>query len=297
MFPSVVVGDRDRAAVAFLGTRTSGDHQAADFTGTWWGLVAHTYDGGQTWTTANATPNGPVQREACIWNGGGANVCRNLLDFNDITMDDKGRILFAFADGCIDQCETGGSNSYSSKATIARQSGGKGLLAAFDTPEPVAPQRACLSGRRDDMASYLNWVAPDAGGSAITQYKIFRATTTPGSEIQVGQQLGDKQSFTDRNLDPAVAKYIYRVVAVNGAGTGLPSNPLELSVTPRIEFTGSCSQPGVTAVSDPVGDETDAQKSHDITSVSMAEPIRPIALFFSRNSTCRANRSGNAMSS
>jgi hypothetical protein len=273
VFPAVVVGDRNRAAVAFLGTRTSGDHQAADFTGTWYGLIAHTYDGGQTWTTVNATPNGPVQREACIWNGGGANVCRNLLDFNDITMDDKGRVLFAYADGCIDECETGGTNSYSSKATIARQSGGKGLLAAFDTPEPVAPQRACLSGRRDDMASYLRWVAPDAGGSAITAYKIFRGTTTPGSEVLIGQQFGDKESYTDRSVNPGEAKYIYRIVAVNASGTGMPSNPVELSVTPRIEFTGSCSQPGVTAVSDPVGDETDSQQSHDITSVSMAEPM------------------------
>jgi photosystem II stability/assembly factor-like uncharacterized protein len=273
VFPSVVAGDRDRAAVAFLGTRTSGDHQAADFTGTWYGLVAHTYDGGQTWTTVNATPNGPVQREACIWNGGGANVCRNLLDFNDITMDDKGRILFAYADGCINECETGGTNSYSSKATIARQSGGKGLLAAFDTPEPVAPQRACLAGRRDDMASYLQWVVPDAGGSPITSYKIFRATTTPGSEIQIGQQVGNKDTFTDRSVNPAVAKYIYRVMAVNAAGSSLPSNPLELTISPRLEITGSCSQPGITAVSDPVGDESDGQTTHDITSVSMAEPI------------------------
>ena len=273
VFPAVVVGDRDRAAVAFLGTRTSGDHQAADFTGTWYGLIAHTYDGGQTWTTVNATPNGPVQREACIWNGGGANICRNLLDFNDVTMDDKGRVLFAYADGCIDECETGGTNSFSSKATIARQSGGKGLLAAFDTPEPVVPQRACLAGRRDDQASYLQWVAPDAGGSAITSYKIFRATTTPGSEVQIGQQIGSKDTFTDRSVDPAVAKYIYRIVAVNAAGSSLPSNPLELTVSPRTEITGSCSQPGVTAVSDPVGDETDGQPTHDITSVSMAEPI------------------------
>src|SRR5437588_1901237 len=188
-------------------------------------------------------------------------------------MDDKGRVLFGYADGCIDQCETGGANSYSSKARIARQSGGKGLLAKFDSPEPVAPQRACLSGRRDDMASYLQWVTPDAGGSAITSYKIFRATTTPGSEIQIGQQVGDKETFTDRSVNPAVAKYIYRIVAVNAAGTGLPSNPVELSVSPRLEITGSCSQPGITAVSDPVGDETDGQTSHDITSVSIAEPI------------------------
>jgi PKD domain len=273
VFPAVVVGDRDRAAVAFLGTRTSGNHQAADFPGTWYGLIAHTYDGGQTWTTVNATPNGPVQREACIWNGGGANVCRNLLDFNDVTMDDKGRVLFAFADGCINECETGGANSYSSRATIARQSGGKGLLSAFDTPEPMAPQRACLSGRRDDQASYLRWVAPDAGGTAITGYKIFRATTTPGSEIQIGQQVGDKETYTDRSANPAVAKYIYRIVAVNAAGEGLPSNPVELSITPRLDFTGSCSQPGITVVGDPVGDESDGQSSHDITSVSIAEPI------------------------
>ena len=123
------------------------------------------------------------------------------------------------------------------------------------------------------MASYLQWVAPDAGGSAITSYKIFRATATPGSEVQIGQQVGDKESFNDRNVNPAVAKYIYRIVAVNAAGSSLPSNPLELTISPRIEFTGSCSQPGVTAVSDPVGDESDGQTSHDITSVSIAEPI------------------------
>jgi hypothetical protein len=109
VFASAVAGDSNRAAVAFLGTTTSGDHQALGFKGTWFGYVAHTYDGGQTWTTVNATPNGPVQREAGICNSGtgctGFN--RNLLDFNDATIDDKGHVLFAFADGCIDGCETG----------------------------------------------------------------------------------------------------------------------------------------------------------------------------------------------
>ena len=148
VFASAVAGDSDRAAVGFLGTTTSGDHQAANFKGTWYGFVAHTYDGGKSWTTVNATPNGPVQREACIWNGGGNNPCRNLLDFTDATIDEKGHVLFAFADGCIDGCETGQANTYSSKATIAKQSGGKGVFAQFDTPEPVLPQRPFLSGRR-----------------------------------------------------------------------------------------------------------------------------------------------------
>jgi hypothetical protein len=78
VFSSAVAGDSNRAAVAFLGTTTSGDHQNANFKGTWYGYVAYTYDGGATWTTVNATPNGPVQRNACIWNGGGNNPCRNL---------------------------------------------------------------------------------------------------------------------------------------------------------------------------------------------------------------------------
>jgi hypothetical protein len=93
----------------------------------------------------------------------------------------KGRVLYAFADGCIGDCEEGGPNSFSSKATIARQSGGRGLLTAFDPNEPAAPQGACLSGRRDDLASYLKWKTPDNGGSNITGYKIFRSTPTPGN--------------------------------------------------------------------------------------------------------------------
>jgi PKD repeat protein len=271
VFASAVAGDSNRAAVAFLGTTTSGDHQAATFKGTWYGFVAHTYDGGQTWTTVNATPKGPVQREACIWNGGGNNPCRNLLDFNDATIDDKGRVLFAFADGCIDGCETGGPNSYSSKASVARQSGGRGVFQAFDTPEPVVPQRACLSGRRDDMASYLRWVAPDNGGSAITSYKIYRGTA-PGNDVQISEQTGSKTTYNDRSVDVSVAKYTYKIVAHNDQGDGPASNAVELPVTPRVENTGACTLPGVQVISDPTGDETDTLPQHDITSVSIAEP-------------------------
>src|SRR5207248_5671032 len=59
----------------------------------------YTFDGGQTWTTVNATPGDPVQR-GCIWNGGGSNACRNLLDFNDASVDKQGRVLAAYTDGC-----------------------------------------------------------------------------------------------------------------------------------------------------------------------------------------------------
>ncbi|MDQ5837959.1 MAG: exo-alpha-sialidase, partial [Acidobacteriota bacterium] len=269
VFPAAVAGDPERAAVAFIGTTTGGDHEAADFKGTWYGFVAHTYDGGQTWKVVNAS-GGPVQREACIWNEGGNNACRNLLDFNDATVDDKGKVLFAYADGCIDGCETGGPNTYSSKATIARQSGGRGVFKQFDTPEPVAPVRPWLSGQRDDQAAYLSWIAPDNGGSAITAYKIFRGTSA-GSEVLIGQTGGDDRNYVDRGVDASVASYTYKITAVNGVGESQPSNTVSLTVGKRVEFTGSCSLPGVTAISDPVGDETDTLPQHDITAVKMAE--------------------------
>jgi hypothetical protein len=128
-FPTVVAGDDDRAAFAFLGTTTAGDDQSSSFSGVWHLYVATTYDAGATWSTVDATPSDPVQR-GCIWLGGGSNQCRNLLDFMDATIDQTGRILVGYADGCTTTCVGGGKNTFSSLATIARQSGGDDLLAA-----------------------------------------------------------------------------------------------------------------------------------------------------------------------
>jgi hypothetical protein len=138
-FAEVIAGDDNRAAYAFLGTTTAGDTQSADFLGIWHLYVAFTYNGGRTWTTADATPGDPVQR-GCIWNQGGSNPCRNLLDFNDITVDKVGRVLVGYADGCTGTCindpsqnaSTGPPSAQDALATIARQVGGRGLFAAFD---------------------------------------------------------------------------------------------------------------------------------------------------------------------
>jgi hypothetical protein len=138
-FAEVTAGDDNRAAFAFLGTPTAGDTQSADFKGVWHLYVAFTYDGGTIWTTTDATPSDPVQR-GCIWNQGGSNPCRNLLDFNDITVDKQGRVLVGYADGCTGACVTdptqnataGPATAQDALATIARQTGGRGLFAAFD---------------------------------------------------------------------------------------------------------------------------------------------------------------------
>jgi photosystem II stability/assembly factor-like uncharacterized protein len=148
-FPAVVAGDDDRAAFAFLGTPTGGYYQdqtiptsGAGFQGVWHVYVAITYNGGQTWTTIDATPNDPVQRGS-ICNSGTV-ICsrtpndRNLLDFIDATIDRQGRVLVAYADGCTSPtCINAGptdyrKNDYVRKGTIARLTTGKGLLAEFD---------------------------------------------------------------------------------------------------------------------------------------------------------------------
>ena len=137
-FAEVVAGDPDRAAFAFHGSTTAGPFQDASFDGVWNLYVAHTYDGGRTWTTLKATTD-PVQR-GCIWLGGGDNPCRNLLDFMDITVAKNGRVLVGYADGCTGPCATDPANTSKSVwATIARQSNGLGLFSAYD-PRPFSEQ-------------------------------------------------------------------------------------------------------------------------------------------------------------
>jgi hypothetical protein len=135
-FSEVIAGDDDRAAFAFLGSTTPGDNQSADFKGVWHLYVATTFNRGKTWVTADITPADPVQR-GCIWNGGGDNQCRNLLDFNDITTDAIGRVLVGYADGCTGACVSDpAQNTFDAWATIARQTTGKTLFSRFDGKLP-----------------------------------------------------------------------------------------------------------------------------------------------------------------
>jgi hypothetical protein len=118
-----------------VGTTTAGANGIADdpaFPGVWHLYVATTYDGGATWTTVNATPGDPVQRGSICTSGTTCGSTRNLLDFIGVTKDEEGRVLVAYADGCVGACVSGGPNSYTATGVIARQSGGKGLFAAYD---------------------------------------------------------------------------------------------------------------------------------------------------------------------
>ncbi len=133
-FQSMVSGDNGRIAVAFLGTTTgSGVPFQNGYHGVWDLYTSYSYDAGLTWTTIKVTTD-PVQR-GCIWDGGGNNVCRNLLDFMDANVTPTGRVVVGYADGCVGTCAGGSGTevqSTSAWATIARQSTGKTLFSAFD---------------------------------------------------------------------------------------------------------------------------------------------------------------------
>src|ERR1051326_635391 len=147
-----VGGSSGRAAVGFLGSDVNGDYQSATFPGKWYVFIATTYNGGQTWTTVNATPNDPVQSMSGVWQQGGQQPDRNLLDFNEITIDHNGRVLYGYSDGCVTpDCIAGASpNDFTANMRVARQSGGKTLFASYDnntdTTVANAPKPACLSG-------------------------------------------------------------------------------------------------------------------------------------------------------
>ncbi|MEK6976758.1 MAG: sialidase family protein [Candidatus Thermoplasmatota archaeon] len=156
VFTNVQAGDDDRAAVAFIGLEGGPGTDEAMLRSdviyncddrqdelVWHYYVAVTYDAGQTWTV-NKLSEDPVQvggiYDVVVDGSGG---CRNLLDFQDMDIDSKGRMHVGWADGCIDECakqakpETQGWRE--NAARVYRQVGGRGLFAEFDIATPVGP--------------------------------------------------------------------------------------------------------------------------------------------------------------
>src|SRR4029078_11101308 len=130
----MVAGDDNRAAYAFVGT----DPAYAPVQ-VWHAYVATTYDGGHSWILVDLTPNDPVQVGNVCLLGLGCDGARNLLDFNGMDVDREGRVVFGYTDGCQNCVNCPTSQSGDHTPTIARQSCGRRLFAAFDPVEPAPP--------------------------------------------------------------------------------------------------------------------------------------------------------------
>lgn len=283
-FPMMAVGDPDRATMAFLGTpdaeepgedHTGGaDDDTTLFSGSWYLYVASTFDGGATWTVQRISPEGPIQRGP-ICSGG---TCRNLLDFQDIQIDKQGRVLIAGQDGCIGSCELGGSNSFTAKAYISRQSGGKRMFAVNDpqTVEPALAGAPAISGSFDGTKVSLKWLEPDTGGSPITEYRVYRSMSATGPFVDPPLAVVTQPGYED--TAPPVGDKFYVVTAVNAIGEGPyckafapPSGPTE----------SPCVLPGLLVSNDvlPSGadNDTGANQSPDprtnVKFLHVAEPF------------------------
>ncbi|HWN10037.1 MAG TPA: Calx-beta domain-containing protein [Pyrinomonadaceae bacterium] len=289
VFPAVVAGDGDRAAFFYLGSTTPGGtdtdaqgnapNTANGYAGTWYGFIATTYDGGKTWLTTNATPKDPVQQGVICTNG---TTCpagtRNLLDFNDITMDEKGRVLAAYADGCVtpdciigkDKNNDGAVNRWDNdgtdKATIIRQSGGRTLLSAFDVSgtRPPAPPLTSAFFDPDRDSVILQWETPDSE-APITGYRIYR--TRGGVESLLATVGADVHTYEDTAGTP---EDLYRVAAVSAAGESAASCG---TIVP-IVLQSPCAVPGKLVVADNADDapNTPATPEVDLKSIYLAEP-------------------------
>ena len=271
VFPQVIAGDDDRAAFMFLGTPTSGNYQdTANFKGEWHMYISTTYDGGATWTTVDTTPNDPVQLGSICTGGTTCGADRNLLDFNDLKMDYEGRIVGAYADGCVG-C-TSPATSRSEVATIVRQSGGPRLLAQFDPQEsarPLAPRVNSVVRNGNDVVR-LDWSAPDNGGSPITKYNIYRKEGENGVEGIVGTST--KTTFDDSTADPT-KQYFYKVTAENANGQSESCGAFPVGAPPVVQ--NPCATPGVVVLTDGAGDNTTTAPQRDIRSVGFAELYDP----------------------
>tara|TARA_B110000438_G_scaffold302431_1_gene360086 strand:- start:316 stop:1788 length:1473 start_codon:yes stop_codon:yes gene_type:complete len=151
-FPQIDAGDPGRIAITYLGSQDASELQQPDLDGNPWDGNAHyansnvsyylyvTYslnalDENPTFHTVRASAD-PVQvGSICLNSGdcrdiGGSN--RNLLDFNDLHIDQEGRVYIAFADGCTGDCAASDNpqpeDSRSRRATMCFLGSGPSLF-------------------------------------------------------------------------------------------------------------------------------------------------------------------------
>ncbi|GAA0713359.1 Ig-like domain-containing protein [Dokdonella soli] len=281
VFATMVAGDGDRAAFAFLGSSTAGAAATgADpnaWSGNWYLYVATTYDRGLTWTTVTATQNDPVQKGPVCLAGTTCASNRNLLDFMDVQKDEKGRVYVGFADGCIGGCVTGGHNSGTAYTRVARQEpGSRSLYAAFDSEfkpsAPVAPLQPYLeaiqTGNQTQARVNVTWARPWDGRSPLTGYRVLRRVNPGGSYGQIASVGANVRDYVDTTVQMNTG-YCYQVQAVNAVGASALA--YEACAVQQVA-ADPCTAPGAQRGTDPAGDQIGGNQL-DIRALFLGEPF------------------------
>jgi titin len=85
----------------------------------------------------------------------------------------------------------------------------------------------------------ISWSAPTSnGGAAISDYVIEYSGSTNGPWTAFPHTASTATSITVTGLSGLPATYVFRVAAVNAAGTGTASTPTTLMVLVKPETTG-----------------------------------------------------------
>ncbi|CAN5364365.1 hypothetical protein BH24PSE2_BH24PSE2_04100 [soil metagenome] len=250
-FATMIAGDPDRAAFGFLGTTTPGSLGVHQSPAVWDLYIAMTFDRGQTWSLTNVTDGDPVQRGVICDQGTTCPSNRNLLDFNDIQMDKRGRPVAYFADGCVGDCVNNPNIvTQAARANIARIKSPKGLLAAFDGAIPRAPDWPLTRAFEDGADVLIEWEEPGDGGADITGYEVRKN----GSAI--ANLPANFRSHTDSGAAGSGASY--EVVAMNSQGESQLKAACDNSVIPGVlpggDDSGPCDFEGKRLLSDAAND-------------------------------------------
>src|SRR5437660_955282 len=124
-------------------------------------------------------------------------------------------------------------------------------LSAPPTP-PSAPTNLVATAGNAQVG--LTWQAPASnGGSPITNYRIYRGTSSNGETLLA--TIGNVLTYTDTAVTNGVT-YYYQVSAVNGAGEGprsneasaTPSPPPPPNAPPTVDFTWTPTSGDTTTV-------------------------------------------------
>jgi hypothetical protein len=183
---------------------------------------------------ATDTLNTLAQGETVLFAGVGSQTgtSNRWGDYSDLTVDPVDNCTFWYTN----EYYPSGSSQFNWRTRIGSF---KFATCGGAATVPGAPT---LSASAGNAVVHLSWTAPSDGGSPITNYKVYRATSS-GAETLL-TTLGNVTSYDDTAVTNGTT-YYYKVSAVNGVGEGGQSN--EASATPQAGATVPSAPQNLTA--------------------------------------------------